>query len=668
MSGKPTRTLSAGGRAYVWTVAALGTLLAGYCAVTVVRGGVSPGILLFGALTVLSGRVTLKVPSVTARFSPSEMFTFTCVLLFGPEVGALALAADSLVLAWHHRHRWRLEQTLVNFASLTLSVWIAGHLFYLVAGVAPLAGGIAASGGLLLPLGVLALSYFLINSGLIASAIALDTRRSPFAVWREHFLWLGPGYLAGACVAFLLVIALRQMNFSAITAVTAFVLIAPVLVVFYFTLQSSFGRAEDAKGHVAALNRLYLSTVETLATAIDAKDEVTHGHIRRVQVGALALAKELGIADEAALQAIEAAALLHDTGKIAVPEHILNKPGKLTAAEFEKMKLHAPIGADILSSIEFPYPVVPIVRHHHENWDGTGYPDKIKGTAIPIGARILSVVDCYDALTSDRPYRKRMTDEASVAILLERRGTMYDPMVVDAFVAARHRIMPAGEETAHPVARTLGDARESIAQTESPALPAGDAAAAATSEVLAVASLARAVSGEAEVGDVGALTWMMLRQAVPAVSMALFTHDEKADAVVAEYAVGAHAGAIAGTRVVLGEGISGWAAANRRFVLNADPAIDVGMMVAHATPCLKASLTVPLIHEGALVGVVALYASAPDAFSADHARLLSLLSPSLAMSVAALPKDGAWSGAKPEPLRPAAGELRLLKGRGGISG
>jgi putative nucleotidyltransferase with HDIG domain len=158
-------------------------------------------------------------------------------------------------------------------------------------------------------------------------------------------------------------------------------------------------------------------------------------------VAALALAREVGISDEATLKAIEAAALLHDTGKIAVPEHILNKPGKLTAAEFEKMKLHAPIGAEILSAIEFPYPVVPIVRHHHENWDGTGYPDGISGADIPIGARILSVVDCFDALTSDRPYRRRMSDADSVAILLARRGTMYDPAIVDTFVRARHQIM-----------------------------------------------------------------------------------------------------------------------------------------------------------------------------------------------------------------------------------
>ena len=121
-------------------------------------------------------------------------------------------------------------------------------------------------------------------------------------------------------------------------------------------------------------------------------------------------------------------------GKLAIPEFILNKPGKLTADEFDIMKTHAALGADILSAIQFPYPVVPIVRHHHENWDGKGYPDGVRGSDIPIGARILSVVDCYDALTSDRPYRPAMTDEQALAILVQRRGTMYDPLVVDTFV------------------------------------------------------------------------------------------------------------------------------------------------------------------------------------------------------------------------------------------
>jgi len=194
------------------------------------------------------------------------------------------------------------------------------------------------------------------------------------------------------------------------------------------------GRIDDANKHVAQLNRMYMSTIETLAMAVDAKDQVTHGHIRRVQERSVALARHMGVDDEYLVKAIEAASLLHDMGKLAVPEQILNKPGKLTPAEFDVMKTHSSVGADILAAIEFPYPVVPIVRHHHENWDGTGYPDGLGGTEIPIGARILAVVDCFDALTSDRPYRSKLTIREAVAILRERRGTMYDPLVVDAFV------------------------------------------------------------------------------------------------------------------------------------------------------------------------------------------------------------------------------------------
>src|SRR5438094_7220865 len=193
------------------------------------------------------------------------------------------------------------------------------------------------------------------------------------------------------------------------------------------------------------------------------------------------------------LKAIEAAALLHDTGKIAVPEHILNKPGPLTPAEFEKMKRHAPIGAEILSSIAFPYPVVPIVRHHHENWDGTGYPDRLKGEAIPLGARILSVIDCFDALTSDRPYRRRMSDTQALAIVRERRGVMYDPAIVDAFLADYTKIMPAYDPTPHPASRAIGDARaQDRTEAEVEMLPIADARAA--EGLLAIASLSRALT------------------------------------------------------------------------------------------------------------------------------------------------------------------------------
>ena len=180
--------------------------------------------------------------------------------------------------------------------------------------------------------------------------------------------------------------------------------------------------------------------------AIDAKDQITHGHIRRVQRYAVGLAKCVGVNDDLQVRAIEAAALLHDMGKLAIPEFILNKPGPLTANEFDVMKQHANIGADILSSIEFPYPVVPIVRHHHESWDGTGYPSGLKGVAIPLGARILSVVDCFDALTSDRPYRPRLSVEDAISVLVQRRGSMYDPMVVDKFIEAQQQLSEDAQE------------------------------------------------------------------------------------------------------------------------------------------------------------------------------------------------------------------------------
>ncbi len=277
--------------------------------------------------------------------------------------------------------------------------------------------------------------YFLTNSGLIAVAIGLDARRSPVAVWREHFLWLSVNYFAAASVSFCLVLLMYQAN------LLAAIVFVPLLVVLHLTLRSSFGRLDDARQHLAHLDRLYLSTVETLAMAIDAKDDVTHSHVRRVQAYALGLARALGVTDEPTLKGIEAAALLHDTGKLAVPEHILNKPGKLSEAEFEQMKRHVDVGADILSLVDFPYPVVPIVRCHHENWDGSGYPRGVAGTDIPIGARILSVVDCFDALTSDRPYRSALSDEAAFDILRARRGTMYEPMVVDTFIRVHRELV-----------------------------------------------------------------------------------------------------------------------------------------------------------------------------------------------------------------------------------
>jgi putative nucleotidyltransferase with HDIG domain len=643
-------------RAYIGAVSAAGLCLFTYCISRIAGEGLPVEWWLFAALTFISGRITLIIPGLEARSTVSEVFAFTAVLLFGPEAGAVTLALDSLVLAWHRR--MQLNKAAFNFGNLTLAVWISGTLFFWVSGVDRLLGRGGPAAELLVPLALLGTTYFLVNTGLLAVAIGIDTAASPLLLWRRHFFALAPGYAASASLALLLVLALQAVHF------VAFALVAPLLLVFYYTYRSSFGRVEDAKGHLDKLNTLYLSTVETLATAIDAKDEVTHGHIRRVQRAAMSLARELGVKDAETLKAIEAAALLHDTGKIAIPEHILNKPGKLTPAEYDKMKLHAPIGAEILSAIDFPYPVVPIVRHHHENWDGTGYPDRIAGTDIPVGARILSVVDCFDALTSDRPYRKRMSDDEALAILRERRGTMYDPLVVDVFAANYQRIMPAEASVTHPAAKAVGGAREA---TVAPAAEAQDTDAAssaessAMNEVLTISSLARAVSGNASLSDVGALAWMTLRNVVPATTMALFVEDERQDLMAVAYAAGAHTSMLRQLKRTRGGGIAGWVAVNRRGVLNAQAALDLGVAASSLEPPLRSSLTVPLAHDGRVVGVLSCYSSTSAGFTEDHQRLLELVAASLASAIAAVANTEAAAASTGGPGTRRAPVLAIVR-------
>ena len=194
-----------------------------------------------------------------------------------------------------------------------------------------------------------------------------------------------------------------------------------------------------------------LPVIEALARAQAARDRSTHAHARRVRRYAVALAGEVSISEDRTLAAIDAAALLHDIGKLGIPDRLLDKPGPLTREEYDHVKLHAIIGADILSAVAFPGPLAVIVRHHHEHWDGTGYPDGLRGEAIPIGARVLSVVDCYDALTSDRPYRRALSHGCAVAIIHDHSGTMYDPQIVDAFLRIVQRMDAFGRGMARAI-------------------------------------------------------------------------------------------------------------------------------------------------------------------------------------------------------------------------
>jgi len=589
---------------YVTAVIVAGLAIIGWSLVVAISH--PPGFEWFtlAALTLLTGSFTVKVPSLSARFSVSETFVFASGLLFGPAAGTLTVVLDALVMSfWLNQRTRSFSRILFNVAAPSIAFWTAATTFFALAHVTPGAVHQQELREVVLPLFTFALLYFLTNTWLVALAVAGEKGLPATTIWATHFIGFGINYFVGSSVAILLV------SYAARIDVTVLSIIVPLLLISYATFRSSMGRLEDANRHVSQLNEMYLSTIEALAMAVDAKDQITHGHIRRVQTYAVELAKKLGVRDANQLKAIEAAALLHDMGKLAIPEHILNKPGKLTPAEFDKMKRHADIGADLLSSVKFPYPVVPIVRHHHENWNGTGYPAGIAGTDIPIGARILSVVDCFDALTSDRPYRPRLSDDEAFSILRERRGSIHDPLVVDVFIAAHPAIatlvMASSVATTAegPLSGSQPDASHSFRNIR--------ATAAETTLLLACrGKILTAVSDE----EALAASAQCLRQMTPAVMYALFAYDANNDSLVCRHAAGNQGHLLTGLVIQMGERVTGWSAATRRPSVNSDAALDLARLAEFFEPPLRSVLCTPLSRNDRLLGVLTAYADKNGAF------------------------------------------------------
>jgi putative nucleotidyltransferase with HDIG domain len=560
------------------------------------------------ALTLLTGSLTLKIPTVSARLSVSEVFVFAAVLWFGPAVATFIVVLEALVGTLWLRGRNRTPvRTLFNLSAAAAAIWIASHIYQLIEPTVSLETGRPAVEDLLVPVAVLAISYFTINSFLIATALGFEHRASPIDLWRRNFLWLSLNYLVGASVAVILVAYTQTIDFPTISAVL------PLLVITYLMFRMSLGRVDDAHRHITQVNEMYLATIEALALAVDAKDQITHGHIRRVQVYTVELAKKLGVRDTLQLKAIEAAALLHDMGKLAIPEHILNKPGKLTTAEFDKMKRHADIGADLLSSIKFPYPVVPIVRHHHENWDGKGYPTGLSGADIPLGARILSVVDCFDALTSDRPYRPRLSAEEAFDILRQRRGNMYDPLVVDSFIAAYEELAPLATEAGLQARSLIGE--DTFAPEPEAALSEIRANA---SEVAVLEHCSQQIVRAATTTDAIESALQTLRQLTPITTCALYRYESNLDQVVCQVSAGDPHNLLPGLIIRLGERVSGWCAANQKAVMNSDAHLDLVQMATQFTPPLRSTICVPLLFEGKLAGVFTGYSSQEGPFHDRH--------------------------------------------------
>jgi putative nucleotidyltransferase with HDIG domain len=562
-----------------------------------------PSWLALAALTILTGSFTVKIPGLVARLSVSEPFVFAATLWFGPSVGAVTAALDALIMSlWLLPGLKTLHRLAFNVSVLVISIWLASKLFFAISGIDVRAPVYTSLTHFMGPLYVFTLCCFLLNSGMVAAALAIERGQSAIRIWREQFLWLSLNYFGGASVAALLVVYARSIDWPVIG------LIIPLLAISYLTFRTTLGRLEDANRHLGQLNELHLSTIETLAMAVDAKDQVTHGHIRRVQRYALGLCSSLGVSDEKLLRAVEAAALLHDMGKLAIPEYILNKPGKLSPAEFEKMKLHAGLGADILSAISFPYPVIPIVRHHHENWDGTGYPSRLRGTDIPLGARILSVVDCYDALTSDRPYRPRLATSEAIEIIMQRRGTMYDPLVVDTFVETLPELEQSAEDLG-PVSPTLQQIAD-LNSFQHSRLRLNEEATNDKQDShqysLQPADVAPMVFGLTSTSDtVSGCAYYIVSQRTTELVVASVSGQVSTDYV--------------GFRTAIGDRVVGWAAATNSAVTNASAALEI---LDDVCPGARTCSAFPVGSSTGIAGVLAVFSARASGISkSDEAKL-----------------------------------------------
>jgi diguanylate cyclase (GGDEF)-like protein/putative nucleotidyltransferase with HDIG domain len=575
----------------------------------------------------LASGFKVHLPGIKGTMSVNFFFVLLCVTSLGlPETLAIATTGTVLQCFWRSKSRPGLLKVLFNIASISIATFVTYHTFEinLMGLKAPLM------------LVVAACVYFVANTYPVAVIVALTEGKQLHKIWRECYFWSFPYYVVGAGIADLLTIANRLVGWE-LTLV-----MLPVLYWLYRSYRLYLERLESEKKHVEEVGELHLRTIEALATAIEAKDCTTYDHLRRVGIYTLEIGQEVGIS-EPELQALQAASLLHDIGKLAVPEHIISKPGKLTPDEFEKMKIHPLIGAEILERVEFPYPVVPIVVAHHEKWNGTGYPFGRKGQEIPICARILAVVDCFDALTTDRQYRRAMPLEEAIEYIIAQSGESFDPMIVE-ILARRYRELEALVQAA-PIRKRLsknvrvshGDAPaagfEPGAISEREASPDfRSSIAAARQEAQGLFELAHELGNSLSLDETLSVLALRLKRMCPYDCIATYLLQDSV--LVPEYVSGDNHQLFSSLRIGMGQGLSGWVAENRRAIVNGNPAAEPGCLNDPTRfTTMRSALAVPLEGLNGVVGVLTLYASARNAFTQDHLRILSSVTAKIALSI-----------------------------------
>jgi len=585
-------------------------------------------------VAILASSLKIKLPGINGTMSVNFLFILLGVLELGFAETLVIGFASVLVQSYWRSSNLKPIHVIFNLSQLPVGTAVAYGVYQVAT-----AHLLQRNGPLALLL--VAMAYFAFNTMVMSVIIWLTEAKPVLRVWSECYFWSFPYYLVGAAIVGLVSFLNRHIGWQSL------LLVLPPVYLMYRSYRLYLSKLEDEKRHVEQVSSLHLQTIEALALAIEAKDHTTHDHLQRVRIYAMELAKDLGLSEDEQ-EALRAASVLHDIGKLAVPEHIISKPGKLTPEEFEKMKIHPIIGAEILEQVDFPYPVVPIVRSHHEKWDGSGYPNGLRGEEIPIGARILSAVDCLDALASDRQYRRGLPLDEAMARVTAEAGKAFDPHVVE--VLGRRYVELERMAHAQPVKapaklsmdikveRGLSPAA-GFAESAAPALPSGaprrdflSSIAAARQESQTLFELTQDLGTSLSLHDTLSMLEGRLTGLVPHDSMAVYL--KQGDLLVPEYANGDNFRLFSSLRIPIGEGLSGWVAQNHKPILNGNPSVEPGYLndpTRYST--LRSALAVPLIGVSGVVAVLALYRAQQDGFTKDHLRILLAIGAKLGFTV-----------------------------------
>jgi diguanylate cyclase (GGDEF)-like protein/putative nucleotidyltransferase with HDIG domain len=623
--------LSLGAKAFVGLVIAAGMVSLLQASVHQSSKNIAEFICYLG-IAVLASRLRVTLPGMTGTLSVNFLFILVGIAELSYSEAITLGAISMLAQCWSPNRPGAIQLTF-NVCAGSLSTALAYFVYHnalanMFIGNHPLMLCLAAS------------TYFIVNAGCIAVVISFSEGKPFRQILEECYFWSFPYYLVGAGIAG--AIAWFDHAFNWETSL----LFVPAIYLIYRSYRLYLGKLEDEKRHVGEIANLHLRTIEALALAIEAKDQTTHDHLQRVRIYAIEIAKELGV-QGAELEALHAAALLHDIGKLAVPEHIIAKPGRLTPEEFEKMKIHTVVGAEILERVRFPYPVVPIVRAHHEKWDGSGYPYGLKGEEIPIGARILSAVDYLDALASDRQYRRAMPLDDVMQLLIAESGKAFDPRVVLVLKRCYRSLenlavtQSGGAGNAAPSAAIQvmrGDAPdagfESATVSDAPGQEATflSSIAAARQEAQSLFELSQDLGASLSLGETLSVFSVKLKPMVPYDAIAIYILRD--NVLMPEYVNGDNYRLFASLRIPVGDGLSGWVAQNKKPIVNGNPSVEPGYLNdPDKFSTLRSALALPLEGVAGVIGVLALYRAEKDAFTSDHLRILLAVSGKMALAI-----------------------------------